>query len=270
MNFPTSQTPPPPPVNPTSPVIAAEEPVGPGLTEGQRLINVFIAPSKTFTDIRRNASWWKPWLISMIFSLAFGILAAQKIDMVRFVQQQIEKSPSAQRRMEQATPEQREQGMAIQARITKVSFYVVPFITLLLGLIVAAVLMGVFNFLLGGEVSFQRALSVTFYSYFPGIIKAILLCISLLAASDPNNIDIAGNPMPTNPAFFMDPMGNKFLYSLLGFIDIFAIWYVVLLGMGFAIVSSNPKITPSKGITAVFVVYGIIALCSAGLKMIFG
>ena len=26
------------------------------LSEGQRLINVFFAPSKTFTDLRRNAS----------------------------------------------------------------------------------------------------------------------------------------------------------------------------------------------------------------------
>jgi Yip1 domain len=270
MNFPTSQTPPPPPVNPPLPVIAADEPTGPGLSEPQRLVNVFIAPSKTFTDIRRNASWWKPWLISTIIGLIFGVVAAQKIDMVRFAQQQIDKSPSAQRRMEQATPEQREQGLAMQAKITKYSFYAIPlFFGLVGGLIIAAIFMGVFNFILGAEISFQRALAVTFYSYFPGIIKTVLLCISLLAASDPNSIDIAGNPMPTNPAFFMDPMGNRFIYTLLSYVDIFAIWYVVLLGIGFALASSNRKVSTSTGISAVFTAYGLWALGAACLKLIF-
>src|SRR5215472_3458972 len=121
MSSPTGPTPPPPPmyaapVQPTTP-----EPDGPGLSEPQRLMNTFFAPSKTFTDIRRNASWWVPWLVAAIFALAFGIVAVQKIDIPRFLQQQIDKSPSAQARLERATPAQREQGLALQATITKVT-----------------------------------------------------------------------------------------------------------------------------------------------------
>ena len=267
MNFPTSQTPPPPPVNPPSPMIAAEEvPAGPGLSESQRLLNVFLAPTKTFTDIRRNASWWKPWLIATIIAMVFSVIAVQKLDMMRFVQQQIDKSPSAQRRMERLSPEQREQGMELQAKITKFSFYSVPVFGLLGGLILAAILMAIFNFMLGAEVSFQRAMAVTFYSYFPTVIKTILLCISLVAATDPNSIDIAGNPMPTNPSFFMDPSGNTFFYSLFGFVDIFAIWIAVLLGLGFATASANRKVSTGTGITAVLSAYGVWALLVACFK----
>jgi hypothetical protein len=271
MNFPTSQTPPPPPVNPPSQMIVAEEvPAGPGLSEPQRLINVFFAPTKTFTDIRRNASWWKPWLIATIISMIFSIIAVQKIDMMRFVQQQIDKSPSAQHRMERLTPEQRQSGMELQAKITKISFYAFPLVIGLLGgLIIAAILMFIFNFMLGAEVSFSRALAVTFYAYFPFIIKSILLCISLLAASDPNSIDIASNPMPTNPAFFMDSAGNTFLYSLLGFVDIFAIWIAVLLGLGFVTASSNRKLTASTGITAVLSAYGLWAVGVSCFRALF-
>ncbi len=43
----------------------------PALSEGARIINTFIAPSKTFTDLRRNASWWGPWLLISIFGLIF-------------------------------------------------------------------------------------------------------------------------------------------------------------------------------------------------------
>lgn len=265
----SSPTTPPPPQMYSSPEPVVAEPTGPGLSEPQRLINTFIAPSKTFTDIRRNASWWVPWLISAVFALLFGIVAVQKIDMVHFVQQQIEKSPSAQSRMERATPAQREQGMALQATITKATFYVLPLFTLIGGLLTAAVLMAIFNFILGAEVTFSRALAVTFYAFLPGIIKSILLCVSLFASSDPSTIDIAGNPMPTNPAFFLDPLGNKFLYTFLGYVDIFAIWYAVLLGLGFATVSANRKVSASSGIAAVFVAYGIWALGAACLKVIF-
>src|ERR1700732_1862482 len=41
------------------------------LSEGARLVNTFIAPSKTFTDLRRNASWWGPWLVISTFGLLF-------------------------------------------------------------------------------------------------------------------------------------------------------------------------------------------------------
>ncbi len=268
MSSPTSQTPPPPQMY-SSPEPAIATPNGPGLTEPQRLINTFIAPSKTFADIRRNASWWVPWLISAIFALSFGIVAVQKIDMARFVQQQIEKSPSAQQRMERLSPEQRAQGMAIQATITKVTFYLIPLFSLIAGLIIAAVLMAIFNFMLGAEVPFSRALAVTFYAGVPGILKSILLMVSLIASADPSTIDIAGSPMPTNLAFFLDPQGNKFIYSILGSLDIFTIWFVVLLGMGFAIASSNRKPTVSTGITTVFIAFLILALCGAGWKSMF-
>ncbi len=41
------------------------------LSEVQRVVNTFFAPSKTFTDLRRSASWWLPFLITAIVSVAF-------------------------------------------------------------------------------------------------------------------------------------------------------------------------------------------------------
>ncbi len=266
MNFPTSQTPPPP--NPNfAPV--AEEPAGPRLSEPQRLMNVFFAPTKTFKDLKRNSSWWVPWLISAIFTLTFSVIAIQKLDMNRFVQQQIEKSPMAQRQLERLTPEQRAQNTAIRVAFTKGTFYASPLLSLLFGIITAAVLLAIFNFILGAEVTFSRALAVTFYSGLPFIISSILLIISFLASSDPNTIDISGNPMPTNPGFFLDPEGNKALYSLASALDIFKIWFVILLGLGFATASTNRKPSTSTGIATVFVCYGILVLIGMGLKVAF-
>lgn len=270
MNFPTSQTPPPPPPGQSMmPPMAPEQQAGPGLSEPQRLVNVFIAPRKTFEDLKRKPSWWVPWLITGVFSLIFGIVAVQKIDMTHFVQQQIDKSPRQQRQLEQLSPEQRAQNLAIRASITKVTFYIYPLFSLIFGLIAAAVLMAVFNFILGAEVSFARALGVVFYAGLTGILRAILLTVSFLTASDPSTIDIAANPMPTNPAFFMDPQGNQALYYLASTIDIFAIWWVILLGLGFSAASSNRKPATGTAITTTFVCYGIVVLIGLGFKLAF-
>ncbi|HZW81151.1 MAG TPA: hypothetical protein VFF50_11830 [Candidatus Deferrimicrobiaceae bacterium] len=52
----------------SEPVLASE---AAPLSEGARIVNTFIAPSKTFGDLRRNASWWGPWLLISIVSLLF-------------------------------------------------------------------------------------------------------------------------------------------------------------------------------------------------------
>lgn len=259
MNFPTSQTPPPPlPGQPAMPVMPPE-PAGPGLSEPQRLINVLIAPSKTFEDLKRKSSWWVPWLVTGIFTIIFAAVAVQKIDMAHFIQQQMEKSPSAQKRMEQLSPEQRAKATELQGTITKVAFFAFPLISLIGGLIMAAVFMVIFNFILAAEVPFERAMAVVFYSYIPFIISSILLTASLLFSSDASNIDLA-NPMPTNLGFFMDPHGNRFLYEIASALDIFSIWVVVLLGLGFATASSNRKPSKSTGIVTMLVVFAIFIL----------
>lgn len=269
MSSSTGPTPPPPPMYSAPLPPAPPGPVGPGLSEPQRLVNVFIAPQKTFEDLKRNPSWWVPFVISAVFGLLFGIVVVQKVDMRQFSQQQIDKSPLAQRQLERLTPEQREQNLSIRAAFTKGTFYGLPVFILVLGLISAAVLMAIFNFILGAEVSFARALGVVFYAGLPAVIRSILLIISLLTSSDPSTIDLSGNPMPTNPGFFLDPQGNKVLYSLASALDIFTIWYVVLLGLGFAAASMNRKPNKGTGMATVFVCYGILVLIGLGFKVAF-
>jgi len=73
------------PVPPTSnPVVDAAP-----LSEPACLLNTFIAPSKTFTDLRRSAAWWAPFLISLVVSVIFVAVVDQKVGFRRVVENQL-------------------------------------------------------------------------------------------------------------------------------------------------------------------------------------
>ena len=74
-------------------------PETPALTQMQRIIYIFTAPSKTFNDIRRSNSWWMPFLILAIAGyILFGAVST-KIGMQQVVDNQMHMDRSEERRV---------------------------------------------------------------------------------------------------------------------------------------------------------------------------
>ena len=65
------------PLPPTAASLSAPE-TG-TLSQGARIANTFIAPSRTFADLRRSAAWWAPFLLMVLISTVFVYTAGQKI-----------------------------------------------------------------------------------------------------------------------------------------------------------------------------------------------
>jgi hypothetical protein len=240
----------------------------PPLSEGQRLINVFIAPSKTFTDLktRGNWSWIVPWLILVVAGYAFVGTIAQKVGFRQVTENQIRLSAKAQARMDQVPPEQRERALNTGATITKGISFAFPVIAILFHLIVALVLWATFNFVLGAEARFGTSLAIVIYSRLPELIKLALVIISLVAGADPQSFNIE-NPAATNLGFFVDPSVHLALYKLASAVDVFSLWIVVLLGIGF---SSVTKVKRGTAIATVFGWYALITLWAVGWAALFG
>ena len=228
----------------------------PPLSEGARLINTFAAPSKTFTDIRRNASWWVPWLLMSVMSICFMAVVGQKIGYEQITRNQISQSSRAAQ-FEQLPPEQQERQMRMSESIMKYAGYASPVTVLLVAIIVAAVLMGLFNFGAGAEVPFRQSLAVVFYAWLPSILGSILGIVSLLVGVDPEGFNIQ-NPVATNPAYFMNPTQNKFLYGMASALDVFTIWTIILMGIGFSSVSKVKKGTALAMIVGIYLVYKLV------------
>src|SRR5947209_7817687 len=116
------------------------------LSEGQRLLNVFIGPSKTFADIRRNAMWLAPWIVMAVFSLAYCYTVATKVGWEQVAQNQARMAPASQTaRIEALPPDQRAVAEKRQVTVTKYIGYGFSVLTVIWLLVVALVLWGTFN-----------------------------------------------------------------------------------------------------------------------------
>lgn len=248
-----------------APAAPAPDSGQPGLSQGARIVNTFIAPSKTFTDIKRSASWWAPFVLMAIVSYGFVAVVAKKVGWDQVTQNQIRLNPKAAERMEQLPADQRAQQLRIQTAVTQGISFGFPALNLLVLVIIAAVLMATFNFGAGAEIPFKQALAVVIYANLAGIVKAGLAMVSLLAGADPEGFTFQ-NPVATNLGYFVDPSASRGLYSLASAVDVVAIWVLVLTGIGFACIS---KLKTATTLGVVFGWYLLITLISAGLAAAF-
>jgi hypothetical protein len=129
------------PVTPV-PVPPPEEPA---LSEGARIIDTFIAPSKTFSDLRRNSSWWAPWLLISVVTLLFVFVMGKQIGFEQITKNSITQSSRAEQ-FEKLPPDQQTKQIQLATFITRYITYSLPIIQLISFVVIAAVLMAAFNF----------------------------------------------------------------------------------------------------------------------------
>ncbi len=228
------------PLAPPSASPLAPEPAQ--LSEGARIIDTFIAPSKTFTDLRHKASWWAPWLLVSIMSLVFFYVVGQKIGYRKVAENQIQASPKAAARIENLSAEQRERALERQAKGTQYFLYSYPLVILIFNLVIAAVLFATFRIAAGADVNFKTSFAIVNYATLPGLLKLILAIASVAAGASPDSFTL-DNPVATNPGYFMSAADSPVLHRLASSLDIFLIWTLVLTAIGFTCVSKIKRAT---------------------------
>ncbi len=232
-----------------------------GLSQVERVVDAYVAPSKTFTDIRRDASWWLPFILGIIVSLVFVYSIDRQIGFDQVAQANINRSASAQQRMGSLPDAQREQGVHMAAVFTKAISYAYSVVTLIVALICAAILMASFNFGLGAKASYKQYLAVWFYAGLPLLIKYVLAAIAIFAGLSAEQFDMR-NPVGTNIGWYLSSDTPMWLRTLFSSADIFTIWSVVLLVIGCA------TIARVKRSSAAFLVVGWWVLIILGSTVV--
>jgi hypothetical protein len=250
-----------------SEIVTAEgQAAGPGLSQVERVVDTFVAPTKTFEDIRRNASWWMPWLLSAVLAVLFSYVVLSKIGLPALVDGVVHQSASLEDRLANSPPEEAasiRHSIEMQFRF----MYVAPVIFLIIGVIVAGIFLGTANFVFGGRATFGQMLAVWFYGTLPLAVSTILTIISVYAGISGDSFNIK-NPVGTNVGYYlMNGETPHWLVTLLSSFDIIAIWSAVLLTIG---ISTVAGIKRGAAAVVVFGWWAIYALLQTGIAAFTG
>ncbi len=235
------------------------------LSQIERVVDTFTAPSKTFTDILRDASWWLPWLLSVLVTLGFGMAIQQKVGWDKAYANILLHSPQAQQdRINQLPPDQQAKQKAVGAAFVKYIFWCTPVLSLLFAAIAAVVLMGTLNFGLGGNATFSRMFAVWMYGTLPFLIQGILGIITLFAGLDADSFNLK-NPVGTNVGYFLPPDAPQWLVAFASAFDVLTIWVLILLTIGCAIVGKTKRSTAAVAVWGWWFVITLVKVVMAAI-----
>jgi len=209
---------------------ASTQPLG----QVERVIDTFIAPSKTFLDIQRSANWLLPYIIGVVVTLGLGFAVQQKIGWPQTYQNLLKQSPRQMQALEQLPAQQQAQRITIATNVTKYIFWATPVLALIVALICAAVLLGTINFGFGGRAKFGQMMAVWMFATLPWAIQG-LLGIATTFWVDPEAFNLK-NFVGTNIGYYLPQGTPQWLTALGTSLDITTIWALILLTIGCAIV----------------------------------
>jgi len=238
----------------------------PRMSEGARILNTFIAPSKTFTDLRRSAAWWGPWLLISVFSIAFMATVSKQVTFEQASKNQIEHSTKRAEQFDKLPPDQQQKQLQLSAKIFGFFAYGSPLLIPFYFLIATVAVWATFKVGAGADTTFGQAYAIMMYASLPGIIGAILGIISLFAGVNPEGFDI-NNPVGTNIAYYLDPeTTGKFIRAFSSTFDVLSIWTVILISIGYACTSKVKRSTAITIVAAWFILFKLIGAALASLS----
>jgi hypothetical protein len=226
-----------------------------GLSEIERVVDTFIAPTATFKDILRSTSWWLPFLLLLVSSVGTGLVVERRVGFEQVYENQVRMSPNTQERLANMSPEQKAQNARISVAATKyITYCSFVLITIFLA-VYALILWASFNFGLGAKTTYGQVFAVTMYAALPYLIISILTIISLSFGGNAEGYDYK-NPTATNLAYFMQD-SSPWLKGLLGSFDVVKLWSVVLQVVGMAIIAKK-TIAQSAVVVGLFWLIGVL------------
>src|ERR1700677_4951387 len=96
----------------------ALDPNASGLSEIERVVDAFVAPSKTFTDILRSAAWWMPFILLVLFSTASTFVVQREVGFDRAYMNSLHSSPTQEDRINNLDPVQKARAIDLGTKIS--------------------------------------------------------------------------------------------------------------------------------------------------------
>ena len=192
-------------------------------------IDIFYAPSTVFARREKSGFWTQLLVITLLtalFVFASRAVFSQIFDaeFARGAAKAIAKNP-------QVTQEMMDRMKPMQEKITSFVLYVItPIIIFVTALVVWLV-----GKVLSIKLTYTQAAMITTLAWIPRLVGGLLGALQVLV---------------------MDTTNGK-LFGLMGSLDVFALWYAVLIGIGIAVMGKVPR---SRGFAAAAIVFVVTTI----------
>lgn len=243
--------------------LTAAAPIEAPLTETQRVIDTFVAPSKTFIDLRRKSTFWGPLILLIVVGILFSFSVQQKVGWVRVYENTLHQTPEKAEKVE-ALPNA-DSIKAISAKVTAAFTYGYFAILLIITLITSLLIWATVNFGFGGKAKYGQIYAVSMYSTLVFDIKFLLAIIAIFAGLAPDSFLIQ-NPVGTNIGYYLSTDMPRALTALCMHLDIFEIWSLVLSVIGVSIVAKVSKGKAAAVVVGWWVIFVLIGVGAAALQ----
>ena len=219
-----------------------------------RFIGIITAPKDTFASVVPFPKWFGMLAVTTVIVAIFTALPlTTEAGRQAAIDQQVQQMQSFGFQVRDQMYEQMEKGATRMAYTTGIGVLVV---SPLMVVIISGILFAIFNAALGGEASFKQVLAIIAHAGAISALSAIFSGTVNYFRGAMGSVANLGALLPMLPE-------KSFAASLLGAIDVFMIWYVVVLAMGLAVLyrrRTQPIAISLLG------VYAVIAIVIAVIK----
>jgi Yip1-like protein len=206
-----------------------------------RIAGVLFSPKPTFADIVRKPSWVAPLLVLLLTGLLLNLTLVNRVNWPEAFKEQIAKSKFASSRFDNLDDAAKEKAYAQGVTQAKVGRYIRGVIGWpLLLLLIAAIYFGTYRLIGGARVTFALSFVIVAFAHLPLALKEILGAVVAML-KDPSAID-PENYLASNPAALMPSDTPTWQVVPLAFLDVFGLWALLLVAVGFA--AADPKKLP--------------------------
>ena len=219
-----------------------------------RIIGVLTAPRATYADVAARPRW----LGALAFILLIGgaatfVFLSTEVGKQAMFDQQVRMMEGFGIKLNDVAYQRMEQGLS-RARYTGPIGQAVGLSVM--ALIVAGLMMGVFNAIMGGDATFKQVFAIVAHS---GIVITLAQLFGLPLAYARETMSSTTNLAVFLP--FLDE--NSFAARFLGSIDLFQVWWIVSLSIGLGVLYRK-RTGPIA--TTTLILYAAIALIIAAIK----
>lgn len=220
------------------------------------LWKVLLEPKATFEALRARAPWILPLALGLVLILVFTYSTWPLL-----MDAQIERI-----RMNEGIPDGARQAAiarVMETRDTPVLWQVAigPIFATLAALIATGIWLGIGNVVLGGNANFKKIWSMFNYAGMVGLVGLLLKWVMMaMKGSAEVHTSLALLAPDLNP--------TGFVFRALDGIDIFSIWFFILIGFG---LSAMCRVATPKAMTVTFIVWAVWVFgFKAGLGSLIG